>query len=91
MSELLGFSRTPLYHWIRLAKQLRIVHVCGWEAKESGPPIQIFKIGNRRDADRPKPQGRSVSNRKHWLKRVARIRQEEMIRATASPIMQAAQ
>lgn len=86
LNELLGLHKVAIYEWLAQAKNLKLVHIGGWERQASGPAIRIYKLGDKRDADYPKPAGKSEVNRRHWAKRVARLKQEAMISMSAGPI-----
>lgn len=45
----------------------RLAHIVDWKRRQGwgGPPDPIYLLGNKRHADRPKPEGAGISNRRY--------------------------
>lgn len=72
LCELLGLHRRGTDHLTAHMKSIRLVHISGWDASGAGCPGAIYRIGDKRNVPRPKPQSLSEYNRRYRQKRAQR-------------------
>lgn len=67
-------------------RKLHLIYIAAWDQTLSVQPVAMFKLGHKRQADRPQPRGDSMRN--HQRAETLRLRAEaiEMIRMTARPV-----
>lgn len=68
---------------LRHMKRAGLIHVCAWDAPSSGYPAQVFAMGQRRDALRPKRMTEKERSLKYYHERKARERQLTVMSALA--------
>jgi len=71
--EQTGVTYGVINRCIRFMRELRLVHIGAWDRTLARAPTAMFKLGDKRNADRPKPETREQSIQK-WneIKRVKR-------------------
>lgn len=88
--ELIGLGRDTVSLVVKHMHALLVIHIAEWERPDYGPILPVYKMGLlKRDAAKPKRITKSEHNRRYWLARAQRIKDQSMIRMMAAPLAQA--
>jgi hypothetical protein len=56
LCELVGCCRHTAQRLIRHMRALRLIYIAAWDVELPGPPLPMYRLGNRPNATRPKPK-----------------------------------
>ena len=81
--QLSGLHERTVYKLLRRMRSLRLIYVHSWDQTIAVAPIQLFQLGDKRNATRPKPRDKREVWRAHNAQRDARDRTLALIHLTA--------
>jgi len=86
LAELSGSALTALYPFMRHAHSIGLVHIAEWHRQACSNPRPVFVLGAGRDAPRPKPLPKIVTDRRYNAARKSRRVATSICRMMASPL-----
>lgn len=86
LCELLGLHRRGADILIGHMRAIRLVHISEWHKVGQGMPVAVYRIGDRRDRERPRPMSDSEINRGYRIRRAERDRYSQMRDCIAAPL-----
>lgn len=86
LSELVGSALTALYPFMKHAHELGLVRIVEWHRQPSSNPRPVFILGAGRDAPRPKPLPKAVTDQRYNQARKAKRSGSAICRIISAPL-----
>lgn len=83
LCELSGLYHRTVYVLIGILRKLRLVHIAGWDQTIALAPVALYQLGDKRDANRPRPKSKTDVWRTHDIRRRERAKALRVIHITA--------
>lgn len=90
LSDEVGMDRRAVHIALNLLRKYRLARVGGWLPDRYGRPVPAWRMGAGRDARKPPPTPRKVTNAKAWARRRERLAHRALLEATAGSTLRRA-